>query len=280
MRAASSLAAALAALALHVVSGRPATAQDTAGPTASRCLAVAQAAPRSMRVAFVPAQDGLARPSAPEDVTIRYVGHSTFLIASPRGVTIATDYNGYAGRGIIPRVVTMNGAHTTHYTDAPDPRIEHVLRGWNPEGGPARHNLQVDDVLIRNVPTDIRGWGGTVPDGNSIFIFEVARLCIGHLGHLHHVLDPADLAWIGQLDIVMAPVDGSYTIDQAAMLQTLQVVRARLVLPMHYFGEATLSRFLSGLGADFEVERSPSPEIAVSVRTLPTRPKVLVLPGY
>ncbi|NIX22805.1 MAG: Zn-dependent hydrolase, partial [Actinobacteria bacterium] len=93
------------------------------------------------------------------------------------------------------------------YTDFPDPAIEHVLRGWNPEGGPAEHDLDVGDVHIRNVPTDIRGWSGLVePDGNSIFIFEVADLCIGHLGHLHHRLSDADLALIGRLDVVFAPV--------------------------------------------------------------------------
>lgn len=280
MRAARSLAAASAVLAFTLVNGRPAVAQD-APPTASRCLAVAQSAPASLQVAYIPVQDGLARPGPAEGVTIRFLGHSTFLITSPQGVTIATDYNGYAGQGTIPRVVTMNRAHTTHYTDAPDPRIGHVLRGWDPAGGPARHNVQVDDVLIRNVSTDIRSWsGGAVPDGNSIFIFEVARLCIGHLGHLHHVLDSEDLAWIGQLDVVMVPVDGSYTMEQAAMVETLQVLRARLVLPMHYFGEATLSRFLAGLDGSFAVEISPGPEIAVSARTLPPSPKVLVLPGY
>ena len=94
------------------------------------------------------------------------------------------------------------------------------------------------------------------------------------------MLDPKDLAWIGQLDIVMAAVDGSYTMDHASMLETLKVVKARLVLPMHYFGEATLSRFLARLGAEFEVEISDTPEIAVSAATLPKSPKVLVLPGY
>ena len=68
-------------------------------------------------------------------------------------------------------------------------RIKHVLRGWNPNGGAANHDLTVGDVKIRNVPTNIRSWaGGTEIDGNSIFIFEVAGLCIGHLGHLHHEL--------------------------------------------------------------------------------------------
>lgn len=247
---------------------------------ASRCLAIAQSAPQTIPVAYLPAQDG---PTAAvgEAVTIRFVGHSTFLLTSPEGVTIATDYSGYAGPGVVPRVATMNQAHSSHNTSDPDPSIEHVLRGWNPQGGPAEHHLEVGDVLIRNVPTDIRGWETVrVPDGNSIFIFETARLCIGHLGHLHHVLDPEDLAWIGQLDIVMAAVDGSYTMDHASMLETLKVVKARLVLPMHYFGEATLSRFLARLGAEFDVEMSDSPEITISAATLPQSPKVLVLPGY
>jgi L-ascorbate metabolism protein UlaG (beta-lactamase superfamily) len=247
----------------------------------SRCLAVAQSAPKTIPVAYIPAQEGLERPIA-EEVTIRFVGHSTFLITTPQGVTIATDYNGYAGPGVIPRVVTMNRAHTSHWTANPDPRIEHVLRGWDPEGGKAEHRLQVDDVYVRNVSTDIRGYGGgmRIADGNSIFIFEVAQLCIGHVGHLHHVLDTEDLNFIGQLDIVMVPVDGSYTMSQAAMVETLQIVKARLVLPMHYFGHSTLQRFLAYLGETFRIETSPTPEVVVSVRSLPESPTVMVLPGF
>src|SRR5215207_5052911 len=73
--------------------------------TESRCLAIAQAMPRVVPVAYMKIQDGLAPPVA-EEVSIRFVGHSTFLITSPNGVTIATDYNGFAGQGVIPRVVT------------------------------------------------------------------------------------------------------------------------------------------------------------------------------
>ena len=253
--------------------------------TSSRCLAIAQSAPSTIPVAYIKAQDRLTPPTV-EEVTIRYVGHSTFLITSPDGVTIATDYNGFAGQGVIPRIVTMNRAHTSHWTPDPDPAIEYVLRGWGEDGEKAEHHLEVDDVLIRNVTTDIRGFGfeGTpgvrMADGNSIFIFEVARLCIGHLGHLHHVLDVEDLAFIGQLDVVMVPVDGTYTMDQAAMVETLQVVKARLILPMHYFGAMTLNRFLAHLGETFEIEMNSGPETVVSVTTLPPAPKVLVLPGY
>jgi L-ascorbate metabolism protein UlaG (beta-lactamase superfamily) len=127
---------------------------------------------------------------APDQVRVNYVGHSTFLIESPQGVRIATDYNDYVRPSVVPDIATMNHAHDTHYTDRPDPRIKYVLRGWGPSPNePARHDLQVKDVRVRNVPTNIRTWsGGTERHGNSIFIFEMANLCVAHLGHLHHTL--------------------------------------------------------------------------------------------
>jgi hypothetical protein len=71
----------------------------------------------------------------PDQVRITYSGHSTFLIESPQLVRIATDYNAYVRPPVVPDIATMNHAHDTHYTDHPDPRIPHVLRGWgsNPD---------------------------------------------------------------------------------------------------------------------------------------------------
>ncbi|MGO8205094.1 MBL fold metallo-hydrolase, partial [Rhizobium ruizarguesonis] len=78
-------------------------------------------------------------------------------------------------------------------------------------GEKANINLVVGDAYIRNVTTDILfsyGLGGAHENGNSIFIFEIAGLCIGHLGHLHYELTDAHYTEIGLLDIVMVPVDG------------------------------------------------------------------------
>ena len=117
-----------------------------------------------------------------DQVRISYIGHSTFLIESPQLVRIATDYNDYVRPPVLPDIVTMNHAHSTHYTDNPDPAIKHVLRGWAGDERPARVDVQYKDVRVRNVPTNIRSWdGGTERHGNSIFVFETANLCIAHL---------------------------------------------------------------------------------------------------
>jgi len=217
----------------------------------------------------------------PTEVRITYIGHSTFLIESASGVSSATDYNDYMKPSAPPDIATMNRAHNTHFTDFPEPTIKHVLRGWNPEGGAASHDVTLGDVRVRNIPTNIREWGtgGTVVYGNSIFVFEVAGLCIGHLGHLHHPPTTQQLAQIGQLDVVMAPVDGSYTLDVEGMLETLKALRARLILPMHYFSPWTLNRFLEQAKSEFPSETSDTPTVIVSHKTLPSQAKILVLPG-
>jgi L-ascorbate metabolism protein UlaG (beta-lactamase superfamily) len=239
---------------------------------------VAEGAPwRDVRpAAFKPAT------GAADEVRLTFIGHATFLIESPHGVKIATDYNDYVRPRVVPDIVTMNHAHGTHYTDYPDPAIKQVLRGWGPNpDAPARHDVQFDDVRVRNVPTNIRDWsGGTERHGNSIFVFEIANLCIAHLGHLHHTLTQEQLNEIGRVDVVLVPVDGSYTLDLAGMIEVLQSLKAPLMIPMHYFSRTSLQRFLDRFGETAaKVEFSAAPSVVVSKTALPAEPTMLVLPG-
>ena len=206
MLAARLLLSTLVALALAACSSA-ASAQ-----IADRCLAVSQA-PR------------LVQPVAlkKSEVRLTFVGHSTWLIESAAGVSAATDYNDYVRPQVVPDIATMNRAHTTHYSNAPDPTIKHVLRGWSTDGGPVKHDVTYNDVRVRNVVTNIRDWaGGAIAYGNSIFVFEIAGMCIGHLGHLHHTLTEQQIGQIGQLDVVLVPVDGSYTMDVSGMVEVLR----------------------------------------------------------
>ncbi len=224
---------------------------------------------------------------ARDEVRLTFVGHATFLIESPGGVRIATDYNDYVRPRVVPDIATMNHAHTTHYTLSPDPAIRHVLRGWAENEKPARIDVNVGDVHVRNVPTNIRRWGGDTTErqnterhGNSIFIFEIGSLCVAHLGHLHHTLTPQQLAEIGRVDVVLVPVDGSYTLDLDGMVEVLQGLKAPLMIPMHFFSGFTLNNFLTRLATlNWTVERAELPTVVVSRATLPPTPKILVLPG-
>ncbi len=216
-----------------------------------------------------------------DQVRISYIGHSTFVIESPQLVRIATDYNDYVRPPVLPDIATMNHAHSSHYTLSPDPGIKYILHGWADDEKPARIDLQYKDVRVRNVPTNIRSFdGGTERHGNSIFIFEVANLCIAHLGHLHHTLTQQQLNEIGRVDVVLVPVDGSYTLDLDGMVEVLHALKAPLMIPMHYFSTFTLDRFLQRVRQEWDVEVAEVPSLVVSKASLPVKPKVLVLPGH
>ena len=269
---------AFTALALLGFCVAPATAQNAGQDTPrSECLAMAQG-PRAMPVGLRPPA------SATDEVTITYGGHSTYFIDTPGGVRIATDYSGAYQIGRLPDVVTMNRAHSTHYTLFPDLRIPHVLHGWGDDGQPAHISERIGDVFIRNVTTDIRRYWGDhsgadmIKDGNSIFIFEVAGLCIGHLGHLHVKRDDTHLAASGRLDIVMVPIDGTYTMSLDGISEITRRLRASVVLPMHRFA-TPLDEFMQRIGKEFAIDPRSERTLRISRETLPTTPTVIILEG-
>lgn len=265
-------ALALATLMLTV----PAMAQDR---RPSHCIALVQDVPGLNLIHTA----SFADPLPDYTVRLRFLGHAMFLLQTPAGLSAVTDYSGFLGTAdFVPTVATMNRAHSTHWTPNPDPRIPHVLPGWDFEAGAADHYLELEDLVVRNVPTDIRSFGGTLGEnGNSIFVFETAGLCIGHVGHLHHEPTPEQYAALGRLDVVMVPVDGGFTMNVEAMMRVVTRLRSSVVIPMHWFGTSTLEQFLTGVSGDFAVVRTGGSDIELSLRTLPDRPTVMLLdPSY
>jgi Beta-lactamase superfamily domain len=261
------------ALTLALVAA-PALAEDR---IPSHCIALASTKPQAVPVAL---EDGLE----PGSVLIRYLDHGSFAIVTPDGTAAVTDYTGYTGvQDFVPDVVTMNNAHSTHWTASPDPRIPHVLNGWGEGVAPADHRLDLGAMLVRNVTTDTRGpFGeGARADGNSIFIFEAGGLCIGHLGHLHQIPSDEQYAAIGRLDVVMVPVDGGYTMRLDDMAGVVRRLKSSVVIPMHWFSTGSLQAFLIEMSTEFTVVETGGAQIVLSLDDLPAQPTVMVLePAY
>ena len=248
----------------------PVLAQE--GRIPSHCIGLAQGPEQLWQANFREAVPG-------DQVRITYIDHSMFLLQSG-GLSAVTDYAGYLGADFVPTVVTMNNGHSTHWTARPDPDIPFVLEGWASEGRAADHYLDLDWMLVRNVPTDTRGNLGWRPDGNSIFVFEMAGLCIAHFGHLHHEPTDEDYARLGRVDVAMIAVDGGLTLDIPTVLRVMDRVRASVVIPMHWFGTHTLQGFLAGMEGDFAIRFEESGALMLDRAGLPDRPTVVVLrPG-
>ncbi|MFW2542447.1 MBL fold metallo-hydrolase [Primorskyibacter sp. 2E107] len=268
------LAACLIALSLAPATQAQNTAPDQRRP--SHCIAIAEAAPG---IEYLH-KASWTEPVPEYSVRIHYLAHASFLIQTRGGLDAVTDFTGFTGNtALMPDIVTMNHAHDTHWTAAPDPAIPHVLQGWGEtHGAGIEHHLDLGEMLVRNVSTDIRSrFGGREDAGNSIFIFEVEGLCIGHLGHLHHEPTPQQYAALGRIDVLMVPVDGGYTLPLPTVMRVTERLRSSIVIPMHWFSDFALGNFLRGMEETFAIDYVEGPSIEVSLRDLPSRPTIKVL---
>jgi L-ascorbate metabolism protein UlaG (beta-lactamase superfamily) len=135
---------------------------------------------------------------------------------------------------------------------------------------------------VWNVPTNARDWGGGAAriNGNSIFIYAIGDLCIAHLGHLHHRLTRDHLDELGRIDVLMVPIDGSFTMGQPLMVDVIKQIQPSVVLPMHYWGRAQLDRFLSLMAeVDHDFVGPEQPVIDISRETLPSKLTVIAVAG-
>ena len=64
----------------------------------------------------------------------------------------------------------------------------------------------------------------------------------------------SQFAAIGRLDIVMVPIDGTYTMSLDGVSEITKRLRSSVVLPMHRFA-TPLDEFMRLIGQQFEIDR-------------------------
>jgi hypothetical protein len=67
------------------------------------------------------------------------------------------------------------------------------------------------------------------------------------------------------------------TLDLPTMIRVLKRLKSSVVIPMHWFSTYSLDRFVVGMQDEFDVQVTDGSDYEVSLRTLPSRPTVVVL---
>ncbi len=210
-------------------------------------------------------------------VKITFIGHSTFMMETTNGVAASTDYAGLQTPDRIPDIVTMNNSHSSHYTDFLDPKIKHILRGWDPNGGIARHHLKIKDMRIYNLPTNIFNFGKGPMNGNSVFVFEAGGLCMAHLGHLHHFLSKEQVAHLGRIDVLYVPIDGVNTLSHEEALHIIGQINPRIIMPMHLSAFGMAEAFPATAGQKHKVRFLNKNNVVLNRSMLPVKTEVWFL---
>lgn len=216
------------------------------------------------------------------ELNLKWFGHSFFLMTTPAGTRIMMDPfgSGTFGRAfpyVAPMpadAVTVGREHPNHNTISKATGNPVILRGlayggedWNPI------HTRLKEVTISNMPIYQRGFPGTLK--GSSFIFEVDDLCIIHLGDLGEVLNERQLAMIGQVDVALVPIGGTFTMDAETAKEVVKQLKPRIAIPMHYWDlREPLDHFLAGQPL---VRYLNTDTLTVNRRTLPPQTTIIVL---
>lgn len=76
--------------------------------------------------------------------------------------------------------------------------------------------------------------GGALRGKNRIFTIEMGGLRVVHLGDLGEQLSTDQIEQLGQVDILLVPVGGKYTLNAVGAAKLVKAIDPDLVIPMHY----------------------------------------------
>jgi len=207
---------------------------------------------------------------------LKWLGHSAFVITSDTGIKIITDPYATDDRlnyGEIKEsadIVTVSHDHFDHNNVS-------AVRG-NPEI--ARGTTEIKGIKFRGIPTYHDEAKGQQRGKNTIFCFEVDGTKVCHLGDLGHTLGDKQIAEIGEVDILLIPVGGLYTINAMAASQICDQLKPRVIIPMHYKTNKCslpiggVDEFLQGKR---NVSRLDASEVELKSGKLPADTQVIVL---
>lgn len=230
-------------------------------------------------------------------ITLEYLGHSAFLWTTPSGARILIDPFGNPGD---PRPAPSFGASSAHWFTRPLPPVDcDVVLVTHPHfdhdavdripGGPTivRDALRIEgrDFRIRGFPgRHARHYGTEFRQRNVIFTLDIAGVSFCHLGDNRAELPEDFLKAVGNVDVLMVPVDGNdHLLTPEEVNQVIGTLDPRVVLPTHYridgltHPDAPLGGIEGWLAGQPNVRLIDTGRVNISLPGLPTEREVWML---
>jgi L-ascorbate metabolism protein UlaG (beta-lactamase superfamily) len=209
---------------------------------------------------------------------ITWLGHASFLLETD-GIKIVTDpYDnsiGYKPIDIPVDIATVSHEHSDH-------NYVQGLRG-EPQTVRGAGVTEIRGIKFRGISSFHDNAKGAERGKNTIFVIEAEELAICHLGDLGHELTGKQVREIGQVDVLLLPVGGTYTTDAKAATKVMTDLKPKMVIPMHFKTEVLdfpikgVEPFLEGKAS---VRRQGSAEVEVTPNSLPAQTEIVVLEHY
>jgi L-ascorbate metabolism protein UlaG (beta-lactamase superfamily) len=161
---------------------------------------------------------------------ITYIGHACFKVRGDNVSLIIDPYKGDKVGYKLPKlacdVLLASHKHDDHYN------IEEVSDYKLLIDGPGEY--EISGTFIQGVPTFHDAEDGAKRGKNTMYLIEIDGFKLLHLGDLGHELSKETLQDISDIDVLMIPVGGIYTIGPEKAAKVISSIEPGIVIPMHY----------------------------------------------
>jgi L-ascorbate metabolism protein UlaG (beta-lactamase superfamily) len=164
---------------------------------------------------------------------IKWNGHASFTITADDGTVLVTDpYDPSGYGGVLTYDVVSDNAdavlvshdHDDHNYVKGLPGSPQVLKGSG----------KVREIKIKGIDTFHDESNGSERGSNMVFAFKVDGIDICFVGDLGHQLSSEQISAIGNVNLLLVPVGGTFTVDADGAVKLIYSLKPNLVIPMHY----------------------------------------------
>ena len=213
-----------------------------------------------------------------KEVTIKWLGHSCFLVSLNGVIKIVTDpfdaSLGYPMPDVTADVCLISHDHFDH-------NYVSLVKG-KPQVVKGTGEKEIKRIRFRGVASFHDDEHGSRRGGNTIFTWELGGMKFTHLGDLGTELSPSQVKEIGPVDILFVPTGGVFTIDAAGATKVVLSLEPRVAIPMHYqlpsiaksLRIAPVEEFLKGKD---NVVKTGTSSVHFSQESLPKKTTIYVL---
>ena len=161
---------------------------------------------------------------------LTWYGHSCFLLTAESGYSILTDpcdqETGYELHDLTCDAVSISHEHHDHNCLAIVAGTPTILRA-------AGEHL-AGEIPVTGYTSYHDDAAGAHRGKNSVFLYQIDGLKLLHLGDLGHMLSDETIREIGDVDVLLAPIGGVYTINAKTATELADRLHAKVLIPMHY----------------------------------------------
>lgn len=165
---------------------------------------------------------------------ISWLGHSSFRIKGKTATVVTDPFESGKVGFKFPKteadIVTVSHDHWDHnqsgLVTAPPTSGPKVV------SGPGEYEIK--GVYIFGVPTFHDTKQGAERGKSTVYVITIDNVRVCHLGDLGHTLSEGQVGEIGEVDILLVPVGGVYTIGVKEAVEVVSSLEPKVVIPMHY----------------------------------------------